>query len=264
MRRSSAFTLIEMLVVVAVVALLIALLMPSLGAAKEQARRTSCASNLRQNFLGLVNYAGDHVMWFIPNVWGSMANFDLNKNLGHDKLLRQYGFTFETLSCPSGFYKAQFWPPPSHWSGPLTLNYFYAGGYGLLDENGNATENYHGWYGFAYLSSNSLPTKRPVPTLLHANAPGADPSDMMLMMDLARYPGDRFIRIGYLYPIYPTWYGINSGPDGTGIPVNHAVDAEHSKEAAGANVAFVDGTVRWRNADQVTLRYKNYYNDFSW
>ncbi len=56
----AAFTLIELLVCVAVIAVLISLLLPSLGAAREQARRIKCASQLRQLGVALHMYAGDH------------------------------------------------------------------------------------------------------------------------------------------------------------------------------------------------------------
>jgi prepilin-type N-terminal cleavage/methylation domain-containing protein len=60
MRRGHGFTLVELLVVTAVIAILAALLVPALAGAKERARQVRCASNLRQIVLGTLMYAGDH------------------------------------------------------------------------------------------------------------------------------------------------------------------------------------------------------------
>ncbi len=54
------FTLVELLVVVVVLAILAALLLPSLRKISEQAARAQCASNLHQIGIGLFAYAADH------------------------------------------------------------------------------------------------------------------------------------------------------------------------------------------------------------
>jgi len=56
----AAFTLIELLVVISVIALLLAILMPSLAKSKELTRRVVCASHLHQFVLAMTCYANDY------------------------------------------------------------------------------------------------------------------------------------------------------------------------------------------------------------
>jgi len=59
-KKRHAFTLIEVLVVVAIIALLVAILLPSLTKSREQAKRTLCASSQHQQGLAMVAYSVDH------------------------------------------------------------------------------------------------------------------------------------------------------------------------------------------------------------
>ncbi|HUO07584.1 MAG TPA: prepilin-type N-terminal cleavage/methylation domain-containing protein [Phycisphaerae bacterium] len=66
-RKSHGFTLIELLVVVGIIALLMAILLPTLGRARERARTTRCLANLHSIGQGLVAYQGLNDGYVVPS-----------------------------------------------------------------------------------------------------------------------------------------------------------------------------------------------------
>jgi prepilin-type N-terminal cleavage/methylation domain-containing protein/prepilin-type processing-associated H-X9-DG protein len=62
--RPRAFTLVELLVVIGIIAILLALLMPTFSRAREQAQSVACLSNLRQLGSAILMYTNDNKGWF--------------------------------------------------------------------------------------------------------------------------------------------------------------------------------------------------------
>ena len=86
MSRSRGFTIVEILVVIAILAILTALLLPAIHAARESARLTQCQNNLRQLGVALQNYEGVHG-FFPPGVVASGDNFRNGRQSGFVFLL---------------------------------------------------------------------------------------------------------------------------------------------------------------------------------
>jgi prepilin-type N-terminal cleavage/methylation domain-containing protein len=68
-----AFTLVELLVVIGIIALLIAILFPALRRAKESANAAQCSSNLRQLMMAFLMFANEHKGRLPGNYWDAMA-----------------------------------------------------------------------------------------------------------------------------------------------------------------------------------------------
>lgn len=121
-KNKGYFTLIELLVVIAIVAMLAAMLLPALGRAKEAARTTQCAGNLRQIGAGFAGYLADFEGWFPPLYYGSTVWTDWKKDwlqiiapqMGKDKELGNGQADWEKLPHSSVFVCPSIkWPSSS-------------------------------------------------------------------------------------------------------------------------------------------------------
>ena len=98
MKHHSAFTIIELLVVIAIIAILAAILFPVFARAQEAARKTTCASNLRQLGLAAHMYAQDHDE-VLPCDY-----YACNSSTTHSRLVAQllpYVKNMQIFYCPS-------------------------------------------------------------------------------------------------------------------------------------------------------------------
>ena len=105
-KRVSAFTLIELLVVIAIIAILAAILFPVFARARENARRSSCLSNLKQIGLGLMQYTQDYDgLMPLKDVAAGCAGGTGNTTAAGAKswrtLIQPYIKSKQVFACPS-------------------------------------------------------------------------------------------------------------------------------------------------------------------
>jgi len=109
--KESAFTLIELLLVIAIIAILAAILFPVFATAREKARQSTCTSNLKQIGLAAAQYMQDYDEMFFARCftagsapgYGSGGVWWLN-NPGQPSLLLPYLKTAQVGFCPDQLY----------------------------------------------------------------------------------------------------------------------------------------------------------------
>ena len=120
-RKQSAFTLVEILIVIAIVGILAAMLLPVFNNARNSARSTACQSNLKQIGLALQLYLSDY-----SNIYPQVTS--VPDNCTFSESLVRYTKSNEVFTCPMA--PNEFYQPgclPDKHEGDIT--YHYDGGY---------------------------------------------------------------------------------------------------------------------------------------
>lgn len=146
MTYRNKFTLVELLVVIAIIAILASILLPSLNKAKEVAKRSQCANNLKQIGLAMASYASDYddyvpsweyqdsMQYTYPNGWNHAPNSNMGSLvlLGHEGYVQTFsgpGTTAQNerpaTTCPVFYPKV---PKEDNWGGGSYANTVYMQG----------------------------------------------------------------------------------------------------------------------------------------
>jgi prepilin-type N-terminal cleavage/methylation domain-containing protein/prepilin-type processing-associated H-X9-DG protein len=137
--RPTGFTLVELLVVIGIIATLISILLPAMNKAREQAKRTQCASNIRQLGMALIMAAQDNHQVFpdvgnypVPKKGGPWDNtgpkvfypqVQLIHPAARDFLVKEYQMPRNIFFCPSQVENNSDY----NWSRPDYSGFLFAG-----------------------------------------------------------------------------------------------------------------------------------------
>jgi prepilin-type N-terminal cleavage/methylation domain-containing protein/prepilin-type processing-associated H-X9-DG protein len=230
-RKPKGFTLIELLVVIAIISILAAILFPVFARARENARRASCMSNLKQVGLGVMMYTQDYDEKYPPTViyggpnypdgyqWSGTANLWF-----WPQIIYPYTKSDEVYECPSatGY--------PTRTSGgvtritPLSLNY---------------------GVNMTIIRDLTYSTISPL-SLAAVNSP----SQTYMMMDSGYYR----INVPYTVGTVHSGWGWLPGSGALGATfysTDPPGDWQTGRHFDGVNVAFADGHVKWLKSSVV-------------
>ena len=237
---SKAFTLVELLVVIAVIGLLLAILMPALIGARERARQIACCAHLKQLSLATYTYATttEHTLVYLdaidrsePNMddspkdwaaygWGSPASCLINNGDLEDDSLFRY-------ACPSS---SRFVEISYGW------NYHFLGG-------PRTAEISPGGHGHLKFTEIEIPSETGMFTDGHVVSPGWP-------YGTTQKPGAETGDYGLAWWADWMWVGVFA-------PIGHR---DHTQ----ANVAFADGHTKSTSYDILSVDFSDPKSQYFW
>lgn len=229
--RKRGFTLIELLVVIAIISILAAILFPVFARARENARRTSCLSNLKQIGLAAMQYTQDYDEHYVPLFWRAGTGWPAAAVNQTDP------------SMPGAYYRTGYGDGSGHKVVWMDLLFPYTKSIQVYQcpnakRMFSSTVPYPGYgYNCAFYGVNCA----------YTNAQAAlTPIKLMTV----QRPAEVFMFLDYNFS------GMNAAPNiymSRAIPGNPDYDSL-APHLDGTNIVFADGHAKWRAATSIRGR----------
>jgi prepilin-type N-terminal cleavage/methylation domain-containing protein/prepilin-type processing-associated H-X9-DG protein len=223
-----AFTLIELLVVIAIIAILASILFPVFARARENARRASCMSNLKQINLGMLQYTQDydeHYPMYRPGASTAARPY------GWADAIQPYLKSEQIFQCPSDS------------AGPNDDPTY----------NGSTSSGYTDYAYNLWIGGYRVVASVDKSSGLSLSA-FTEPSLSVVLIDHTTYSADR-----YVTGCTPSYSSCGYFRDATKTDTGLAKIPGGIRHLDGANVAFADGHVKWYKGNPDTDVMNNVY-----